>query len=104
MAGSIFDQLAAQADARREQHDRSLEPEPAAKAEERKAARQRRNGVVVNYTMTIEDRDQIKASAKRMGISASAFVRLACREYARTRAVEEHGCPLADAEARLSGD
>lgn len=101
MAGSIFDQIAAQADARREQHDRSLDVEAATKAQE-KAAR-KRNGVVVNYTMTIEDRDAIKASAKRMGISASAFVRLACREYARTRAVEEHRCPLADAEARLGG-
>lgn len=103
MAGSIFDQLAAQADARREQHDRSLEPEPATKAKE-KAASRKRNGVIVNYTMAPEDRDAIKANAKRMGISASAYVRLACREYARTRAVEEHRCPLAAADARLSGD
>ena len=102
--GSIFDQLAAQAETRREQHDRSLDPEATAKDEARKAAKQRRNGVVVNYTMTASERDQIKANAARMGLSASAYVRLACREYARTRAVEEHRCPLAAADARLSGD
>ena len=100
--GSIFDQLAAQADARREQHDKSLEPEPAAKAKE-KAASRKRNGVIVNYTMTASERDAIKTNAARMGLSASAYVRLACREYARTRAVEEHRCPLADADARLGG-
>ena len=75
---SAFDALVARADAASANH-------AAVVASVSGKTPRTRRGVVVNYTMSAEDRNFIRRVAADHGLNASAFVRLACREYAASQ-------------------